>query len=68
MKYQMVLRMLDEQGSECGAVVGDEAPSPHTAAKDVLKRFDEMQNEAGRLKKPVDLSDDLKGAARRFGA
>ncbi|MDQ3767154.1 MAG: hypothetical protein M3346_07395 [Actinomycetota bacterium] len=68
MKFQMVLKMLDEEGRECGALVGNETPSAHSAAKDVLHRFDELQDEAGRLKKPVDLSDELKGAARRFGA
>ncbi len=64
----MVLKILDQDGNECAAVVGDEARSTHSAAKNVLRRFDEVANEAGRLKKPVDLSDELKGAARRFGA
>jgi hypothetical protein len=67
-KYQMVLKLLDEEAGELGEVEGHEAASPQSAAKNVLQRFEEMRNEAGRLKKPVDLSDDLKGAARRFGA
>ncbi len=68
MKYQMLMKILDEAGNERGVVAGDATQSPHSAAKNVLARFDEMRNEAGRQKQPVDLSDELKGAARRFGA
>ncbi len=68
MKYQMVMKILDEEGNESGEVVGAVTKSPHSAAENVLKSFGEMRNEAGRQKKPVDLSDELKGAARRFGA
>lgn len=67
MKYQMLLKILDEQESECGVVEGDVTRSPQASARDVLHKFDDMRNDAGRLKKPVDLSDELKGAARRFG-
>ena len=67
MKYQMVLKLIDEEAGEMGEVVGEDAPSPQSAAKNVLQRFEGMRNEAGRLKKPVDLSDELKSAARRFG-
>lgn len=68
MKYRMVIKILDEEGNESGEVVGEATQSPHSAAKKVLMAFHEMQNEAGRQKKAVDLSDELKGAARRFGA
>lgn len=68
MKYQMVMKILDEEGNVSGEVMGKVTQSPHSAAKKVLEAFHEMQNEAGRQKKPVDLSDELKGAARRFGA
>ncbi len=68
MRYQMVMKILDEEGNESGKVVGAVTKSPHSAAKKVLEAFHEMQNEAGRQKKPVDLSDELKGASRRFGA
>jgi hypothetical protein len=67
MRYQMVLRILDDEGNECGAVAGEQTASPASAAKDVLHRYDGLEDEAGRVKKPVDLSDDLKWAARRFG-
>ena len=68
MRYQMVMKILDEEGNERGEVVGAVTQSPHSAAKNVLESFREMRNEAGRHKKPVDLSDELKGPARRFGA
>jgi hypothetical protein len=67
-KYQMILRLLDDDGNECGAVSGDAVPSVNAAAKSVIREFDEVRDDAGRVKKPVDLSDELKGAARRFGA
>lgn len=68
MKYQMILRLLDDDGKECGAVSGDAAPSVNAAAKSVILEFDEVRDDAGRMKKPVDLSDELKWTARRFGA
>jgi hypothetical protein len=67
-RYQMVMKILDEEGYERGEVVGAVTQSPHSAAKNVLESFREMRNEADRQKKPVELSDELKGAARRFGA
>lgn len=67
-RYQMVLKILDEAGTELGALAGDETGSAQSAAKNVLHKHSELRDDAGRLKKPVDLSDELKGAARRFGA
>jgi hypothetical protein len=64
----MVLKILDDEGTELGALVGRETGSAQSAAKDVLHKHSELREDAGRLKKPVDLSDELKGAARRFGA
>ena len=64
----MVLRILDDEGNECGAVAGEQTASVTSAAKDVLHRYDDLKDEARRLTKPVDLSDDLKWLARRFGA
>jgi hypothetical protein len=64
----MVLSILDDEGNECGVVAGEQKASVTSAAKDVLHRYGDLKDEAGRLKKPVDLSDDLKWLARRFGA
>jgi hypothetical protein len=67
-KYEVVVLFFDDEGNECGSLVSERSHSPHNAAKDVLHRYDNIRNEVGLLKKPVDHADDLKWAARRFGA
>lgn len=68
MRYRMTLEVLDVSDSQVMAITGDSCRSPQDAAKDVLRKHHDLQEDMARVKKPVDLGDELKVPLRRFQA
>jgi hypothetical protein len=66
MQYQTVLLILDDDGAEQGSILSDGATSAHVAAKDVLAKYKQLQEQGRLQKRPVDLADDLKWPSHRL--
>jgi hypothetical protein len=68
MKYRMLLRIMDDAGFERVTITSNTCKSAQSAAKEILHRFHDMEEEAARMKKPIDYSDELKSPSKRFQA
>jgi hypothetical protein len=64
----MTLEVLNDSASQVMAISGDSCKTPQAAAKDVLRKHHDLQEEMARAKEPVDLGDELKAPLRRFQA